>query len=141
MPGFALHQGEGRSYDWRGHLFTIKAGAAETEGKLALWEFTTKKGDEPHDHIHDDMDEIFIILEGRLMVRCGDDAFDVHEGGFVYLPRGIQHGYTIHNDGPVRFLGISTPSDFGDHIEATGTRISDKEARKRYETLMAERGG
>ena len=136
MPGYALHQGEGRSYDWHGHLFTIKAAAPETEGRLAFWEFTTKKGDEPHDPVHDDVDEIFYVVEGRLTVRCGEDQFDVGPSGFVYLPRNVQHGYTIHSDGPVRFLGLSTPSGFGDHIERTGTRITDDEARARYVALV-----
>lgn len=38
----------------------------------------------------------------------------------MFLPRGIPHGYTITSD-EVRLLGISTPSDFGDNIERTGT--------------------
>lgn len=83
MAGYALNKGEGRTYDWHGHLFTIKAAAAETDGRLAFWEFTTKKGDEPNDHTHDDVDEIFYILEGSLTIRCGDDEFEVSDGGFV----------------------------------------------------------
>lgn len=136
MAGYALRQGEGRTYDWHGHLFTIKAAAAETGGRLAFWEFTTKKGDEPNDHTHDDVDEIFYILEGSLRIRCGDDVFDVSDGGFVYLPRNVQHGYTIHNDGPVRFLGISTPAHFGDNIEVTGERLTESVAKARLEDLL-----
>ena len=136
MPGYALHQGEGRSYDWRGHLFTIKAAAAETGGQLAFWEFTTKKGDEPNDHTHDDVDEIFYVLEGSLTIRCGDDEFEVGANGFVFLPRNVQHGYTIHNDGHVRFLGLSTPSHFGDHIEATGKRLTTSTAKSRLDALL-----
>ena len=136
MPGYALRQGEGRTYDWRGHLFTIKAGAAETRGKLAFWEFTTKKGDEPHDHTHDDVDEIFYVLEGSLTFRCGDDEFEVSANGFVFLPRNVQHGYTIHNEGPVRFLGLSAPSDFGDHIETTGTRLTERAAQAAHDALL-----
>lgn len=138
MPGYALQQGEGRAYDWRGHLFTIKAAAAETDGRLAFWEFIAKKGDEPHNHTHDDVDEIFYVLEGSLTVRCGGDEFDVGENGFVFLPRNVEHGYTIHNDGPVRLLGLSTPSDFGDHIEATGTRLAEREAASRRDALLRD---
>lgn len=139
MPGYALHQGEGRSYDWRGHLFTIKAAANETGGAIAFWEFTTRKGDEPNDHTHDDVDEIFYVLEGSLTVRCGADSFEVGANGFVFLPRNVQHGYTIHNDGPVRFLGLSAPSDFGDHIERTGALLTDTEARIKLEALLTTR--
>jgi mannose-6-phosphate isomerase-like protein (cupin superfamily) len=135
MPGYAFHEGEGRAYDWRGHLFTIKA-AAETDGALAFWEFITKKGDEPHDHTHDDVDEMFFVLEGSLTVRCGDEEFEVGENGFVFLPRNVQHGYTIHNDGPVRIIGLSTPSNFGDHIELTGKRLTESEAKARRDALL-----
>lgn len=136
MPGYALQPGEGRTYDWRGHLFTIKVAAAETDGRIAFWEFTTKKGDEPNDHTHDDVDEIFYVLEGSLTIRCGGDEFEVGNDGFVFLPRNVQHGYTIHSDGPVRFLGLSTPSNFGDNIELTGKLLPHSEAKARYEALI-----
>ncbi|MHB8375747.1 MAG: cupin domain-containing protein [Dehalococcoidia bacterium] len=139
MPGYALQRGEGRTYDWFGHLFTIKAAAAETDGQLAFWEFTTKKGDEPHDHTHDDVDEIFYVLEGSLTVRCGDGEFEVGENGFVFLPRSVQHGYTIHNDGPVHLLGLSTPSSFGDHIELTGKRLTKRATKARRDALLRDR--
>jgi quercetin dioxygenase-like cupin family protein len=117
-------------------FFIIKAAAAETGGQLAFWEFTTKKGEEPNDHTHEDVDEIFYVLEGSLTVRCGDDAFDVSDHGFVFLPRNVQHGYTIHSDGPVRFLGLSTPSHFGDHIELTGTPPAGREAKARRHAIL-----
>jgi len=46
----------------------------------------------------------------------------VKENGFVFLPRGIPHGYTI-DSAEARLLGLSTPSGFGDHIERSGKRI------------------
>ncbi|MEX0683269.1 MAG: cupin domain-containing protein [Dehalococcoidia bacterium] len=136
MRGYALHEGEGRTYDWRGHLFTINAAAAETNSQHAVWEFVTKKGDEPGDPTHDDVDEVFFILEGSLTVRCGGDEFAVGENGFVFLPRNV---YTINNDGPVRIIGLSTPSDFGDHIESTGESLTDAEAKAARDALLRNR--
>jgi len=46
----------------------------------------------------------------------------VRKNGFVFLPRGIPHGYTIRSK-EARLLGLSTPSTFGDHIEQTGKPI------------------
>jgi mannose-6-phosphate isomerase-like protein (cupin superfamily) len=84
--GYALNAGEGRSYDWSGHFFTLKTAAAETGGRLAVWEFITKKGEEPNDHVHDDVDEIFCVLKGSLAVRCGGDDFEVSDGGLSTCP-------------------------------------------------------
>ncbi|HCG00178.1 MAG TPA: hypothetical protein DEV93_06490 [Chloroflexi bacterium] len=40
---------------------------------------------------------------------CGEQTFDVEEGGFVFLPRGIPHDYRIRSDGPVRLLVVTAP--------------------------------
>jgi hypothetical protein len=45
---------------------------------------------------------MFYVLGGNVTFRCGDESFDVADGGFVFLPSGIEHEYTIRSDGPVR---------------------------------------
>ncbi len=118
---YALAEGEGRTYEWHDVLFTIKAAAAETGGALAIWEVTTRPGEEPQPHTHEE-DEIFYVLSGALTFDCGGQFFKVKENGFVFLPRGIPHSYTIDSN-EARLLGLSTPSGFGDHIERSGKRI------------------
>jgi quercetin dioxygenase-like cupin family protein len=120
MKPYALQAGEGRSYVWHDVTFVMKAAAPQTGGTLAIWEVTTRPGEEPHEHVHDDVDEIFYLLSGSMTFRCGGESFEVHAGGFVFLPRGIPHTYLIHSE-EARLLGFSTPSDFGDNIERTGT--------------------
>lgn len=66
-------------------------------------------GEEPPDHTHATEDEMFYVLEGALTFRCGGQSFEVTQGGFIFLPRGIEHGYTIDNDAPVRLLVITAP--------------------------------
>ncbi|SRR6266540_6849147 len=118
---YALAEGEGRSYAWHGVFFTIKAAAAETGGALSIWEVTTRKGEEPQTHTHEE-DEIFYLLSGSLTFYCGEQSFNVKDNGFVFLPRGIAHSYTIDSE-DTRLLGFSTPSGFGDYIEQTGKPI------------------
>lgn len=127
MKPYALAEGEGRRYEWHGVLFTIKAALAETDGALALWDVTTRKGEEPHTHTHDDVDELFCVLSGSITFRCGRRSFKVKKNGFVFLPRGIPHSYRIDSK-KVRMIGISTPSAFADNIEATGKRRRAKKA-------------
>jgi mannose-6-phosphate isomerase-like protein (cupin superfamily) len=116
---YALSDGEGRSYRWHDVLFTIKAAAAETGGAFALWDVTTRPGEEPHKHVHDDVDEIFYVLKGSITFHVGGQDFHLKRHGFAYVPLGTPHTYTIHSK-EVRMLGISAPSDFGDNIERTG---------------------
>ena len=121
MKPYALAEGKGRTYKWHDVMFTIKAAAAETGGSLALWEVTTRKGEEPQTHLHDE-DEIFYVLSGSLTFDCGGQSLKVKDNGFMFLPRGIPHSYTIDSK-EARLLGFSTPSGFGHHIERPGRPV------------------
>jgi quercetin dioxygenase-like cupin family protein len=125
---YSLAEGEGRTYEWHDVLFTIKAASVETGGELSVWEVTTRKGKEPEIHMHDE-DEIFYVLAGSVTFHCGGKDFNVKENGFMFLPRGIPHRYTIESE-EARLLGLSTPSAFGDHIERTGKLVKSRRRAK-----------
>ena len=50
------------------------------------------------------------VLEGVVTVFCGDERFAGQPGTFVFLPRGIQHGYRSDGDNPARVLEFTVPS-------------------------------
>ena len=89
--------------------FDVKAGEVAEGSGSAILEYVTRKGEEPPDHTHPTEDEMFYVLEGAITFRCGGESFDLLTGGFMFLPRGIEHGYTIHNDDLVRLLAITSP--------------------------------
>lgn len=106
---YALKAGEG----WTYHSeidFTVKAGELGQGRRVAVMEYTTRRGEEPPEHTHPTEDEIFYVLQGVLTFQCGDETFEVEDGGFVFLPRGIPHGYTIRSDGDVRLLIVTSPA-------------------------------
>jgi mannose-6-phosphate isomerase-like protein (cupin superfamily) len=139
MKPLVLTTGEGRSYSWYKYLFTIKAGAAETERGISFMEFFTRKGDEPTVHVHKEEDEIFYVLDGDLTVECGDKSFEVTPNGFVFLPRNVPHGFTIHSDGLVRMLVVTVSAEstenFGERIEKEGTPLTAEAVLTRIEEL------
>jgi quercetin dioxygenase-like cupin family protein len=106
---YALQAGEGWTYH-AGIPFTVKAGELGQGRRLALLEYTTRRGEEPPEHTHPTEDEAFYILQGALTFWCGADRFEVEEGGFVFLPRGIPHGYMIRSDVDVRLLVVTAPA-------------------------------
>ena len=110
MKPYALTSGEGWTYQY-GIDFTVKAGELHPGRGAAFTEYTTRKGEEPPDHTHPTEDEIFYVLMGELTFHCGDKTFDVSAGGFVYLPQGIQHGYTIRSNGDVRLIAVTFPTN------------------------------
>lgn len=42
-------------------------------------------------HHHDDADELFLVVMGRLTMRFRDGETDVGPGEFIVVPRGIEH--------------------------------------------------
>jgi quercetin dioxygenase-like cupin family protein len=106
---YTLKAGEGWTYRY-GIDFTVKAGELHPGGGAAFIEYTTRKGEEPPDHSHPTEDEILYVLNGELTFRCGGKSFDVGDGGFIYLPQGIEHGYTVRTEEPVRLIVVTIPT-------------------------------
>ena len=139
MKPLILKTGEGRSYSWYKYLFTVKAGGAETGRGVSFMEFFTRRGDEPPVHVHEEEDEIFYVLDGDLTVRCADESFRVAPNGFVFLPRNIPHGFSIHSDGLVRMLVVNVSAEstenFGERIENEGILLTTDAALRRIDEL------
>jgi mannose-6-phosphate isomerase-like protein (cupin superfamily) len=51
-------------------------------------------------HRHDAADKVYVVLEGEVIVRVGDDAAPVSAGTAVLAPAGADHG--LENPGPAR---------------------------------------
>jgi quercetin dioxygenase-like cupin family protein len=126
MRPYSLKAGEGWTYHY-GIDFTVKAGELGQGRRLAVVEYASRPGEEPPDHTHATEDEIFYVLRGALTFRCGDDTFDMDDGGFVFLPRGIPHGYTIRSDDGVRLLVMTSPAPDGS-VPGWGGFVADFEA-------------
>jgi quercetin dioxygenase-like cupin family protein len=109
---YALQAGQGWAYnfDFLGLDFVVKVGEQAQGRRLAIFEYTTRAGEEPPDHTHATEDEIFYVLQGAVAFRCGDDRFEVADGGCVFLPRGIEHGYQVNSDGDVKLLTVTAPA-------------------------------
>jgi quercetin dioxygenase-like cupin family protein len=127
MRPYALKAGEGWTYNY-GIDFTVKAGELGQGRRLAFVEYTTRAGEEPPDHTHGTEDEIFYVVQGDLTFRCGDETFEVADGGFIFLPRGIEHGYQIRSDGDVRLLVVTSPAP-EDGVGGWGGFVADLETQ------------
>jgi quercetin dioxygenase-like cupin family protein len=105
---YALKAGEGWQYRF-GIDFTLKASEIHNGNGTAFMEYVTRKGEEPPSHTHGTEDEMFYVLEGAITFHCGEESFDLEKGGFIFLPAGIEHGYTIRSEDPVRLLVTTAP--------------------------------
>jgi mannose-6-phosphate isomerase-like protein (cupin superfamily) len=96
---------------WFDALAVIKAGAADTGGRLAVIDITEPPNAEAPLHVHHREDEGFLILEGQVTLYVGDDVVDAGPGDFGWGPRGVPHRYVVGPDG-CRMLFLCTPGGF-----------------------------
>jgi quercetin dioxygenase-like cupin family protein len=104
---YVFHAGKG--WDLMGDGFLIKASEVAEGSGSAFAEYTAAQGDDPEPHTHETEDEMFYVLEGEMTFRCGGKSFDVDKGGFIFLPRGLKHGYTVRSKEPARLLVVTSP--------------------------------
>lgn len=119
-PGYVLGPGDGQTTRFLDTLMTVKAGGKETGNTFTLLEWTAPVGFAPPPHTHRVEDEAFFILEGSMTVTCGDKSWDAGPGAFVFLPRGVPHGFTVTGDTPLRGLQLTVPSGFEHFIAEAG---------------------
>jgi mannose-6-phosphate isomerase-like protein (cupin superfamily) len=103
-----------------GTLATVKAPAFRTGGVLSLVHFLHPAGFATPRHVHDTEDEAFYVLSGSISGFCGDRTWSAGEGAFVWLPKGVPHGYTVDPGVPVRTLAITVPGGFDEFVAEVG---------------------
>ena len=55
-------------------------------------------------HVHKDVDEVFILLEGTLDLRLGDEQRLVEANHTIAIPAGVPHAFVAVGPAPVRMF-------------------------------------
>ena len=103
-----------------GCLALIKGVGSQTGDALATVEFLHPPGFATVLHVHHTADEAFYVLAGGIRGVCGDQEWRATTGAFVWLPRGIPHGYAVDGDEPLRTLAITVPAGFDRFVVEAG---------------------
>lgn len=91
-----------------GGVFSVLLDSAATDGQLTVGRFTVSKGEAPPFHMHTREDEVFMLLKGEALLWSGEQEMELSEGGIVYLPRNVPHGYRI-TSATADLLMMATP--------------------------------
>jgi quercetin dioxygenase-like cupin family protein len=100
--------GEGEQLWFLGTLATIKVSGEASDGRFALIEFLFPHHASPPLHTHP-QDESYIVLEGRLTIRAGEQRFELEAGAAGVVPRGVPHTFRVDSE-TAQVLVISTPA-------------------------------
>lgn len=109
-----------------GSLFERLVGADQTEGLLGLSLVTQPPGVATPLHRHTREAEAFYLLGGTMTYRAGDEIFELSQGSFIYLPKGLPHAFRVTGESPVRFLGLTTPGHLLDLYDEVGVPAEER---------------
>ena len=107
-----------------GGVFAVLLDAAATDGQLTVGRFSVGKGEAPPYHMRTREDEIFLLLKGSALLWSDDQETELSEGGIVYLPRNIPHGYRITSD-TADLLMITTPGGIEGMFRQAGRDLAN----------------
>src|ERR1044071_2582633 len=120
--------GEGKRLGIMGDPFVCKAVGEDTDDGWSLFEATVMPGSVVPEHRHEEFDEAFYILEGKLEMSMGGETRTAAPGHFVTVRRGTVHGYRNATDEPARYLAWAHPAGiehFYEEISANVKRLPD----------------
>ena len=69
-------------------------------------------------HKHDDADELFLVLSGRLVIRLRDKEVTLNEGEFAVIPKGVEHQPFAADEAHVLLIEPKTVVNTGDADDA-----------------------
>lgn len=99
----------------------IKATGDDTAGSFFLSETTIEPGfPGPPPHRHEQLHDMFYVLDGTLTVRLGEETHQIGPGTFVCVPPGVTHTFSNRSDSAVRFLNFNTPAGWENYMRDLG---------------------
>jgi mannose-6-phosphate isomerase-like protein (cupin superfamily) len=109
--------GTGEAYWFFDSLMVVQA---DQPGQPVIIEATVAPGGGAPLHVHDNLDDSFYLVSGRLAMRCGEQAFAVGPGAYVALPHGVPHTFRVVGDEPAVMLQVHEDDSFLRFIRAAG---------------------
>lgn len=119
LAPYAVGTDQGSAHWFVGALMIRKAGAEETGGLFDLLDQTVPGGYAPPRHVHHHDDEAWYILEGDVTFWCAERELGATRGGFVFLPKGMEHTFKVGAAG-ARLLTLAIPSGFAAFVREAG---------------------
>jgi len=107
---YMLSREEGTAVWFLGTLMTVKATGETTRGAFGLIEQELPPGFATPQHVHHGEDEPFYIIEGEVTFFCGGRTMVAASRSFVFLPKGVVHGFTVTSATPARLLQFNFPA-------------------------------
>lgn len=67
-------------------------------------------------HKHDNEDELFFVVKGKLLIKLRDQDVHLEEGEFLIIPKGVEHLPVAEEEAHVMLIEPKTTLNTGDTI-------------------------
>ena len=126
---YVVAAGDGEHMHFLNHLATTKVKGSGV-ATMAAVEFEAPRGFGPPLHLHDDDDELIVVLDGEIVFRSGERESTASAGGMAFLPRGIPHSFQVLSPS-ARFLSVTASTGasatFDSFVEELGEPLPNRE--------------
>ena len=108
----------GRTYNALGDTLQFHLTGVETNGKFTMCTVTTPPGGGPPPHLHENEDEWFYLMEGRVSFFAKGEWTELEPGAVAFAPRHSLHTFKNVGDTPSKMLVHTSPAGFEHFIAA-----------------------
>ncbi len=77
-------------------------------------------------HMHENEDEMFMVIKGRLLIKLRSEDIILNEGEFFIIPKGIEHMPIAENEVHVMLLEPKTTLNTGNVKNERTVEILEK---------------
>ncbi|MFK7691636.1 cupin domain-containing protein [Paenibacillus sp. HJGM_3] len=70
-----------------------------------------KQGQSTPEGLHDDEEELYIIIGGKARLELGDSVSEVEKGDVVYIPRNVRHRATCLSEEDFEYICVANWPD------------------------------
>ena len=72
-------------------------------------------------HQHDETDEVFIVIEGKIFIEFKDEIVEISEGEMIVVPKGVKHKPYAEEEAKIMLIeptGTVNTGDIEDKLTA-----------------------
>jgi uncharacterized cupin superfamily protein len=102
----------GMSHTSWGEQSRTRLASTDTLGTLSILDYRAPADFGPPRHQHSADDEIFLLMQGQLVLWTPEKCDTAKPGDLVLLPRGVAHTWRAYGPDPVHMQVITSPGQF-----------------------------
>lgn len=104
MEAKIVKNNSGLSLNVMGDKQVIKLSAKDTNGKFSLIEQNNNPGVGIPPHVHENEDEVFHVLTGKVEMMVGEESTTLSAGDMIFCPRGVPHSWKVVGEDKARAM-------------------------------------